>query len=254
MRRSNVVTGLLLSAGFFASSCSGPGKASTTAASTVPVPSMTVYQSASTTTHPSPPVTERSLPSESSVSCPTIWESSPYVPPGSASLEPLLLTAASLPARYTTSGPTTHPDGPEFYDETPKSLPVAYVSFLMGPDRFGNRFSITEAVGGLGSSASASRLRNRVDYLAQKCGFMTGRTVNLPGLVPNLKVSLNYGGGSRGDSSSSATMITAEGPYLIEVNWYDSRLNSTGSPTDVPLPTLNEMGEVVDAALARLSG
>jgi hypothetical protein len=173
--------------------------------------------------------------------------------PVTPALDPLLLTAADIPAGYTTSGPARTTTNLLFGDELPASVPVAAITFSVssGP----TTRSIGESLAReMSAPAASDEAQQREDVNAQ-CGYGGTTTVALPGPIPHL-VAITLLGGQRGEDISSAEVYAARGPYLLEVSW-DNVLDTyntgvTGSQPALPSPAV--MGSVVDAALVRIPG
>jgi hypothetical protein len=177
----------------------------------------------------------------------------PAALPAAAQIEPLLLTAADVPVGYTSTGPqTTSPSGVPFSGALPASVPVAYVSFSLGSGPTGPYYDIAEALGQAASPTAAMALVHQTKAAAHACGF-SGTTVDLPGTVANLTAT-TFIGGTSDEDTSSAIAVTAQGPYVLEVSWLNSLTTYPDSPPPAqpPLPSTDQMGSIMDAALAQI--
>jgi hypothetical protein len=175
-------------------------------------------------------------------------------------MEPLLLTAADVPAGYVTRGPQLSPPSgtPEFFDALPSDVPVAYVMFSMnaGQDLGGvapSQDGITEAIAKAASPGAAIALLQKVEAAVSACGG-SGVSIVVPGSVPNL-VASEQTGGTASQSIATAEVFAVMGNYIVEARWFNSNLaNPTDqtSPAAAATPTAQAIGAVIDSALRRI--
>jgi hypothetical protein len=217
-----------------------------------PTPSRTVVDHAVvTTTAPTttvPPTTTTTAPI-----CATTGPS-PVTVPAATALEPMLLTLDDVPVGYAPVGPqTTAPStAAEFYGAVPPSLPLVSVDFSLGSAATGPTYDITEALTALTTDQAAVDLLRTVRKTARACG-LTGTPVTLSGMTPSLVATTSIGG--TGDEDvTSAVVFTTKGPYLLELTWRNSLAVYPDGPPPAPppLPGIDEMADLAEAALAHL--
>jgi hypothetical protein len=216
-----------------------------------PTPSRTVADHAATTTNPSttvPPTTTTTPPACASTG------PSPATVPAATALEPLLLTLDDVPVGYASTGPqTTAPaTASAFYGAVPPSLPLVSVDFTLGSAATGPTYDITEALTALTTDQAATDMLHTVSKVARACG-LTGTPVTLSGTTPSLVATTSIGG--TGDEDiTSAVVFTTKGPYLLELTWWNSVAVYPDGPPPAPppLPGIDQMTDLAQAALAHL--
>jgi hypothetical protein len=131
------------------------------------------------------------------------------------------------------------------------SVPIAYITFTMGDTATGPSSGIVEALDQTTSPQQAATLLNQVNTVVAECGNGAGKTVDLPGPIPNL-VATVFNAGSSIEALLGATVFTSKGPFLLEVRWFSQVSTSVPNAVVPPLPTPAVMGSVMDAALAHI--
>lgn len=171
-------------------------------------------------------------------------------------LEPFLLTPGEVPTGYTTRGPQVT-TGTRFVASVPSSVPVLYITFELGvPSTVANptsapNYSISEAIGGVDSAPLAAQLATRIVSAAEQPQCLgSGRSVVVPGPMPNL-TALEGSGSSSAGSIADATVVVAKGPYVINLAWTSQSSSASGAP---PLPNSTEIAYLLGVALSHIPG
>jgi hypothetical protein len=179
------------------------------------------------------------------------------------SLQGMLLTSADVPAGYWTSGPqSTGSAGPEFYASVPSTVPVWFIHFDKGsttaPPNGASGTSLSETIGEVDSAQTAVQQVARIQAASTQAQCLpSGRTVAIPGSVPNLS-AVEGTGSSRAGFIGGATVLVAKGPYVVNLMWGVHSSSQTGTYTSpsatLTLPTPSEIGSIVEKALTRIPG
>lgn len=165
-------------------------------------------------------------------------------------LQQFLLTPGDVPIGYTTKGPQVT-TGTNFVASVPSTVPVSYITFELGvpspmfsptspPD-----YSISEAIGWVGSAPLAAQLAARIVSAAEQPQCHSGRSVPLA----NMAV-LEGSGSSSAGSIAIATVVMAKGPYIINLAW-TSQSYAAAAP---PLPSRTEIESLLGVALSHIPG
>src|ERR1039458_4426912 len=166
-------------------------------------------------------------------------------------LQQFLLTPGEVPTGYTTKGPQVT-TGTNFVASVPSTVPVSYITFELGvpstaasPTSAPN-YSISEAIGRVDSAQLAAQLAARIVSAEEQPQCLgSGRSVLLSGPVANL-TAIEGSGSSRAGSNAQATVVSAKGPYIINLAWTSQSSSTSGAPS---LPSTAEMESLLGVAL-----